>query len=108
VQNESELVWNNDGHSVDLRIEKNELIVTGFNCPNSETGSECRKHSTECIVEWFVHRFGLECNVGVCEPTSQMKIAWAITGEPQLGFDMCQVWIIPTADEFFSAWVLAQ
>ena len=108
MQNESELVWNNDGHSISLRIEKNDLVIVGFECPHQEPGAECRRHSQECIVEWFIYRFGLECNVGMCEPASKISIAWAATGEPQMGFDMCQVWVIPTTDEFFSAWALAQ
>lgn len=108
MQNETELVWNNDGHSINLRLEKNELVVTGFDCPNQEENAECRKHHKECIVEWFIHRFGMECNVGICEPSPNIKIAWAVTGEPEMGLDMCQVWVIPTTDEFFSAWALVQ
>jgi len=108
MQNEIELIWNNDGHSISLRIEKNELIVIGFECPNKNEDAACRKYSKECIVESFIYRFGLECNVGACEPSPKIQIAWAITGEPEMGLDLCQVWVIPTADEFFSAWALAQ
>jgi hypothetical protein len=91
-----------------LRIEKSNLVIIDFHCPNVDSGSGCKKYSDGCVVEWFVHQFGLECNVGMCEPAPELVFAWAITGEPELGFDMCQVWIIPVNDELFSAWVLTQ
>lgn len=108
MQSESELTWHDDGHSINLRIEKTDLVVVGFNCPNHIAGSACRGNFDYCVVEWFVNRFGLECNVGICTPSAEIKIAWAITGDQEAGLDLCQVWIIPTTDEFFSAWAATQ
>lgn len=108
MQNDLELTWHDDGHSLGLRIEKTELVITEIFCPNTEDDAKCKLHSDECMVRLFVQRFGLECNVGICSPAPQIKIAWALAGDLELGLDSCQVWIIPTTDDFFSAWAATQ
>ena len=74
MQTDSELTWNDDGHSLGLRIEKTELVITEIFCPNSEDGAKCKLHSEECIVRLFVQRFGLECNVGICSQRRKSKL----------------------------------
>ncbi len=107
MQTENELIWHADGHSISLRIEKSNLVVTGIECPHAESGP-CYVGNDGCAVKWFLMRFGLECNVGVCEPASVIQIAWALVGEKNLGMDACQIWFIPTQDEFFAAWAASQ
>jgi hypothetical protein len=36
-----------------------------------------------------------------------MPIAWSLVGDPH-DLDAAQVWIIPTADEAFAAWLITQ
>lgn len=108
MQTETELVWHNDGHVLSLRIEKSELVITGILCPHVDESPDCHLTSDGCAVKWFINRFGLECNVGICSPAPQVEIAWAFTGNTELGIDSCQLWVIPTTDEFFAAWAATQ
>lgn len=106
---EQEITWNNDGHSISLRLEKNLLVITGVHCPHLESDSKpCHLTDDGCIVKWFLLVYGLECNVGVVDPSPEIGIAWSLVGNPNEGLNACQVWVIPTEDEFFSAWVVTQ
>lgn len=107
MQNDSELIWHNDGHEISLRIEKSELVVAEVTCPNAK-GSACHNLNEGCVVKWFIQRFGMECNVGVCDPAPLIEIAWALVGDLGMGVDSCQVWFIPTKDDFFAAWSVTQ
>ena len=108
MQTDSEFTWHDDGHFLELKIEKTELVITGIHCPHADENAKCHVGSEECIVRWFVQRFGMECNVGICAPAPKIQIAWALAGDFELGLDTCQVWIIPTTDDFFSAWAATQ
>jgi hypothetical protein len=37
-----------------------------------------------------------------------MQIAWALVGDKHKDLGVCQVWVIPTQDEAFSAWISTQ
>jgi hypothetical protein len=104
---ETELIWHNDGHEIGLRIEKSELAITGIKCPHGDDGP-CKLTKDGCAVQWFIQRFGLECNVGVCDPAPTIRIAWAFVGDPAMGLDGSQVWFIPATDDFFAAWAATQ
>lgn len=97
-----EMVWHNDGHIMHLQLNKESVVITHITCP----GGDCQ-HKDRCIVEWFLRRYGLECNVGVCAPSENMLIAWTVVGDPT-DFDLCQVWTIPIDDEAFAAWLATQ
>jgi len=105
---EDSVLWHDDGHSVWLELNKAELLVVGVNCPHrNEPDSPCQGPNYGCLVEWFVMRFGLDCNVGVCEPSGEVAIAWSVIGNTY-DLDLCQCWIIPTADDVFSMWAATQ
>ncbi|MFZ9715977.1 MAG: hypothetical protein ACO3CH_00780 [Ilumatobacteraceae bacterium] len=102
------MVWHNDGHSLNLTLEKNAVVISGIECPfETNADAECQIDSL-CVVKWFLERYGLECNVGVVPAAPVVKIAWTLVGNPNIGLDGCQVWTIPTDDEFFSAWLASQ
>lgn len=106
---EQDITWNKDGHVVSLQIEKNSLVVTGVYCPHSESENKpCYLTEDGCAVKWFLQVYGLECNVGIVAPSPEIEIAWSIVGNPVEGLGVCQVWVIPVDDEFFSAWAIAQ
>jgi len=94
------LVWNDDGHELWLEINRHELVVLSVKCPG---GPDCHDRRGECLVRWFVDRFGLECHVGVCTPQEVIKVAWAIAGDKD-DRDESQVWIISVEDDLFAAW----
>jgi len=50
----------------------------------------------------------MECNVGVSKPTDLLGVAWTFVGETYKDLGSCQVWVIPTEDEAFSAWMVTQ
>ena len=106
MSTEAELIWHDDGHSVELRINRSNLEIVGTVCPNGDFG-ECRLPSQECAVVAFIHAYGMECNVGVCKPAPIVEIAWALVGDKEMGFENCQVWFIPTTDEIYTAWKTA-
>lgn len=97
-------VWHNDGHSISLELNRTMVIITEVHCPKSE---ECIHPVHGCMVEWFIQRFGLDCNVGVAPVSQTMDIAWMISGDTY-DLEMAQVWIIPTTDDAFSAWLITQ
>lgn len=102
---ELEMLWHKDGHSLNLRLEKSLLVVDRVNCPHAEAEDKpCHLTKEGCAVEWFISLYGLECNVGVAEPTPTLSVAWTYIGDPSDGIGAGQVWIIPENDEFFKAW----
>lgn len=97
-------VWHTDGHILVLRLQGAELQVLETICPETD---ECKHRQVPCIVQHFVGRFGMECNVGAGDPTPRLPIAWTLAGDPD-DIDQSQVWILPANDEAFAAWVNSQ
>jgi len=102
---QDQVLWNNDGHTIELRLNKAELNIIAVVCPHEEDDSEapCRSPSG-CVVKHFVHIYGLECNIGVCPPEPVMEISWCLQGD--FGdVETSQLWFVPTDDEVFYAWM---
>jgi hypothetical protein len=98
--------WNNDGHQIKLVIDKADLLVSMAFCPNGRKAeTDCwNERADGCIVDYYVDRYGLEINVGKVIAAPLLSVAWAFHGD-KYNLDSAQVWIIPTADEAFSAWL---
>jgi len=109
----TEMEWHNDGHTVVLRLNKAQLEVVEVNCP-SDNGGPCAsdgRSSTSsdglgCLVQYFIQRFGMDCNIGVCAPEETMAICWTILGDVH-DPDAAQLWFVPVNDEVFYAWMTA-
>lgn len=109
VKTDEAMVWHNDGHALHLRINKDVLEVVSVTCPHKgKDESPCKHEDAPCVVEWFLMTYGMECNVGVSKPSDVLPIAWTFVGEVHRDLGMCQVWVIPTEDEAFSAWMVTQ
>ena len=107
--NTSEMTWHDDGHALILQLNKTELKILLTVCPHKEKdNSPCRHPDANCMVEWFITRFGFECNVGVSDPLPELSIAWSFVGDMHREIEAGQVWIIPKNDEAFSAWLISQ
>ncbi len=102
---ELQQVWHNDGHKIELRINKAELEVLSTICPH-EDDSPCKNIAGDCVVTWFIDRFGMECNGGICPPAEFIEISWTTVGDIN-NFDSCQVWFMPLTDDIFSAWMIS-
>jgi len=103
-----QLEWHEDGHELWLQLVRDELVVATTLCPHGgESDAPCRVRQAPCVVQHFVERFGLECNVGVCAPEERLAIAWAVTGDPD-ELDLAQVWIIPVTDDVYASWRATQ
>lgn len=100
-----EMMWHRDGHTVSLKIVKSEILVESIYCPHGDSG-ECYEGQYGCLVTWFLTRFGMECNVGSCVAGSPLELCWTIVGDSR-DMDSCQVWVMPVADEVFSAWLVS-
>ena len=96
-----EIVWHNDGHTIMLELNRAEVKVLYVSCPEE---GPCQHLTYGCMVRFFLSRFGLECNVGVAPPAEEMSIAWSMHGDSH-DLEAAQIWIIPTSDEAFSAWL---
>jgi hypothetical protein len=101
---DGDVVWHNDGHVMLLQLNRSEIQALYVSCPEE---GPCQHTVHGCMVRYFMLRFGLECNVGVAPPSPEMPIAWSLVGDPH-DLDAAQVWIIPTADEAFAAWLITQ
>lgn len=109
VDTDEEIRWHNDGHVVTMLLNKDKLEIVQIQCPNtSKENSLCRHDDVVCVVEYFLKMYGLDCNVGVVEPSGKMPFAWAFLGDRHKDLGACQVWVIPTNDEAFSAWLATQ
>lgn len=103
---QQEMIWHKDGHVIYLQISRNELVISQVRCPGQED-RECKVGKFDCIVRHFLEIYGLDCNVGTCDCASELELAWSAVGD----FDdpeLCQVWVIPTDDEAFAAWLVTQ
>ena len=102
-----EMVWHKDSHVIHLQLNKSELRIVGVDCPHTED-APCKHPDAPCVVKYFITRFGLECNVGVCAPQETLNVAWTLVGGSHQEIDACQVWVIPETDEAFAAWIVTQ
>lgn len=99
----NEMMWYDDGHVMYLELHRSEVVVTTVLCPNGND-HPCRSNKkVGCIVQFFIGRFGLECNVGVCPAEPEIAIAWSAVGDMS-DVDLCQVWVVPVKDDIYSAW----
>jgi hypothetical protein len=103
----SEMMWFDDGHKLRLQINRSELEITEIICPGTED-RECRHDRHRCLVEYFVSRYGFECNAGICPATDLLQICWTFLGDESGDVDAAQVWFMPNSDEMFSAWLVAK
>ena len=101
---QDQVEWHNDGHSLTLRINRQELDIVEISCPHGDTATAACQAAVGCIVIHFIGRFGLECNIGVCDPAPTMPICWCFQGDLGLP-DEGQLWFVPTEDEVFYAWM---
>lgn len=109
VNTEEEIRWHNDGHIVSMLLSKDKLEIVEVYCPNKDKeDSSCAHDDVPCVIEYFLNMYGLDCNVGVVVPSGQMPVAWAFIGDRHKDLGACQVWVIPTQDEAFSAWIATQ
>ena len=97
------MLWHDDGHSITLRINRSELEVLSITCPKSDD-RKCASEEHDCVVEYYIHRFGMECNAGVCPATENMEICWTSVGSEH-DVDSMQLWFMPINDDVFGAWL---
>ena len=102
----AEMKWHDDGHEIWLELNRSELSVLGVRCPNHSSDAPCRPRGT-CVVEYFVGVYGLEVNVGTCEPAGTIQVAWSLVGDAY-DLDTCQCWVIPVTDDVFASWATTQ
>jgi len=105
-QEEIEQIWHNDKHVLLLRINKSELEVLDVICPADKPEDECINSNGECVVKWFIDRYGMECNGGICMAQSEMQICWTLVGDKNQP-EGAQLWFMPLSDEIFQAWLVA-
>lgn len=105
--NSTDMVWHEDGHRISLQLNRADLTITTVVCPHPEKEGPCWHEEYGCSVSWFLMRFGLDCHVGVVDPSSEMTIAWSWAGDRR-DIEASQVWIISTDDELYAAWSVSQ
>ena len=98
-------VWHDDGHLIGLMLNGGDLSVTVVVCPDDgNPEADCWHDDIEgCLVRHFITMYGLDCNVGICEPTPELTIAWSAQGNLRHIEEM-QIWIIPVTDDMFASW----
>lgn len=104
-----ELVWHNDGHFIELYINKEDIRVTPLACPNGEKSNAPCYHEgvSGCIVKHFIKTYGLETNIGMCDASPRIEIAWASDGS-KWDIDLVHFYMTPIDDPAFKDWLSAQ
>lgn len=103
---DGEMVWHNDGHHISLQLNRAETVITRTFCPSGASGN-CRHERVGCIVDYFIDRFGLDCNVGTCPMAEDIQICWSLVGDPH-DIDSCQMWFVPNNDDVFRDWLTSK
>lgn len=98
----AEMVWHNDNHAIHLRVNRAEVEIVQVDCPNEGNGS-CIVDE-QCVVQYFIDRFGFDCNAGSCPASETIQICWTLGGNTR-DLDSCQLWFMPITDETFQAWI---
>lgn len=93
-------VWHNDGHSIQLGLDKGEVQILQTSCPQL---GDCNHEDAPCVVEWFLDNYGLEINQGSCSIDGEIQIAWTFIEEGR-DIESGQVWVIPANDPVFASW----
>lgn len=106
-ENSKDQIWHNDGHEIEIRINRADVEIISTKCPHQDGIAECKNREGECSVSLFIMRYGLDCNVGVCDAKTPIKICWTLIGNVD-SLDECQVWFMPVDDHVFSAWLNSQ
>ena len=106
VRNDDEMAWHNDGHVILLSINKSELEILQITCPHDDDDGDCHSDAG-CIVNYFINRFGLDCNIGVCAPEPTLEICWALSGDRR-DPEAAQLWFVPVNDDVFYTWMVTQ
>lgn len=101
------MMWFDDGHRLRLQINRSELEITEIICPRTD-GRQCKHDRHDCVVEYFLSRYGFECNAGVCPGTELLDICWTLLGDASGDIEASQVWFMPNTDEMFSAWLVSK
>lgn len=103
-----EVLWRNDNHSFSLEIQRETIRIVDIACPHDDNPeAPCGHRHAGCLVRWFLTRYGLECNVGVCPAAAEIPIAWSLHGHGE-DLDLTQVWVIPASDPLFATWLASQ
>lgn len=109
MEDDKEVSWHNDGHVLVMQLNHSAVKIIEVICPHASSDeATCRHADAKCAVEWFINRFGLDCNVGVCPPQENLQVAWTFAGEWHHELDQGQIWVMPVDDEAFSAWIITQ
>lgn len=103
---EIEQIWHNDHHLLILRINKSELEILETRCPATEPNADCINANGECVVEWFIARYGMDCNGGICPAQAELEICWTVVGDKNIP-ESAQLWFMPIHDEVFQAWLVS-
>ena len=98
-----EQIWHNDGHEITLKINRADIEIVSVFCPH-EGDANCKNRLGECVVSAFILRYGMDCNAGVCDAQTPIKICWTLVGDKN-SLDECQIWFMPLTDHVFSAWL---
>ena len=105
-KNDIEQVWHNDNHLLRLRINKADLEIYEIFCPSLDDSAECKNSHGDCVVQWFISRFGMDCNGGVCAAEEDLQICWTLIGDKD-NLESSQLWFMPFKDEVFQAWLIS-
>jgi hypothetical protein len=109
MSEESIIEWHNDHHLIKVMLNKSNFAIDEVICPATEKDAACLHESIDgCLVRWFLMRYGFDCNVGVVPAASELEIAWTLVTDSLYDPEMWQVWIIPTSDTVFAAWLDTQ
>jgi hypothetical protein len=102
----SEMMWHDDGHQIELRINRSDIEVIDARCPGGKNRM-CAHHEFDCIVNFFISVYGMDCNAGVCPASDKLDICWTFVGDKH-NIEAGQLWFMPKTDEVFSAWLIAK
>lgn len=100
--------WMEDGHLVEFKWVRDQVIIEKVICPHAGTNATCVNRRDGCVVSLFLGVYGPELNMGEAVLDGPVEIAWGFEpGESDLDREIGTVWVIPVSDINYRALKLA-
>lgn len=100
--------WLEDGHLVEFKWVRDQVLIEKVTCPHGGTNATCNFKRDGCVVALFLGVYGPELNIGEALLDGPVEVAWTYErGDSDLDSEIGSVWVTPVKDINYRAMKLA-